>query len=160
MRGGSKSIRRVLFLNQYFPPDTSATSAVDQRLVEALSEAGYAVRVIAGRPSYDLEMGYGGLVTPMKAKTVRVERVCSTTLSRRRMICRVLNYLSYIALTALRALGAKADVVITMTDPPIVGLLGALTSVIRGIPFIYNIQDLHPEMALASGMIRRGLLAR
>jgi colanic acid biosynthesis glycosyl transferase WcaI len=154
-------VHRILLLNQYFPPDGSATAALAQTIVEALSKGGYDLRVIAGRPSYDLQTRHGILESTLREhKNVRVERVWSTARSRRRMSGRVMNYLSYMFFAALRAVGTKAEVVVAMTDPPIVGSLGALVSVIRGTPFIYNIQDLHPEMALASGMIKRGCLVK
>jgi len=38
-----------------------------------------------------------------------------------------------------------------MTDPPILALVGAMGAILRGSRFIYNIRDLHPDMALAAG---------
>jgi colanic acid biosynthesis glycosyl transferase WcaI len=151
----------VLFLNQYFPPDSSATAELARTLVEALDKAGYAVRVIAGRPSYELKTGHGLLQWPREDhRSATVERVFSTTYPRVRMRGRVMNYLTYIVFAALRSLRTKAEVVVTMTDPPIVGMLGAMIAVFRRIPFAYNIQDLHPDMALASGMIRKSCLTK
>lgn len=150
----------MLFLNQYFPPDASATAGVAHKIVESLSQAGYLLQVIAGAPSYDVEACKGGSCGEgTKLRNTKISRVSSTTFSRTRMSGRVANYLSFMFLAFFRSLRTRADVVITMTDPPIVGFLGAVTSVARRIPFIYNIQDLHPEMALASGLIKEGWFA-
>jgi len=43
---------RILLLNLYYPPDTSATAKMAQTVVEALS-AKHEVTVVCGRPSYD-----------------------------------------------------------------------------------------------------------
>ena len=43
---------RILLLNLYYPPDTSATAKMAQTVVEALS-ARHDVTVLCGRPSYD-----------------------------------------------------------------------------------------------------------
>ncbi|HYA61648.1 MAG TPA: hypothetical protein VED66_00500, partial [Candidatus Sulfotelmatobacter sp.] len=43
---------RVLLLNLYYPPDTSATAKMAQIVVEALA-ARHQVTVVCGRPSYD-----------------------------------------------------------------------------------------------------------
>ena len=43
---------RILLLNLYFPPDTSATAKMAATVAEALSERND-VTVLCGRPSYD-----------------------------------------------------------------------------------------------------------
>ena len=43
---------RILVLNQYFPPDTSATAYMAAAVVDKLAE-GHNVTVLCGRPSYD-----------------------------------------------------------------------------------------------------------
>src|SRR5665213_465166 len=67
---------------------------------------------------------------------------------------RVCNYLSYSLLGALRALTIRADIVFCMTDPPFAGLIGALVSKLTRRPFVYNIQDLYPEMAVGGNIVR------
>jgi glycosyltransferase involved in cell wall biosynthesis len=71
---------------------------------------------------------------------------------------RLTNYLSYLMLAIPRALTINADVILAMTDPPMAGIAGALVASLRRRPFLYNIQDLHPDMALASGLVRPGPL--
>ncbi len=43
---------RILILNLYYPPDTSATAKLTQTLAVALAEK-HEVTVLCGRPSYD-----------------------------------------------------------------------------------------------------------
>src|SRR5258708_31545588 len=43
---------RILLLNLYYPPDTSATAKMAQTIVDALSPA-HEVTVVCGRPSYE-----------------------------------------------------------------------------------------------------------
>jgi glycosyltransferase involved in cell wall biosynthesis len=83
-----------------------------------------------------------------------VERVGSTTFPRHRMYRRLSNYLSYLVLAIPRALTIRADIILTMTDPPVAGIAGALVARLLGCPFIYNIRDLYPDMALAVGIVR------
>jgi glycosyltransferase involved in cell wall biosynthesis len=66
---------------------------------------------------------------------------------------RLSNYLSYLALALPKALTLPADVLIAMTDPPLACLVGALVARWRRLPFIYNIRDLHPDMAIAAGLL-------
>lgn len=144
---------RILVLNHYFPPDTAATAAMAARIVERLGGR-HRVTVIAGRPSYNPTERHGVYLWRRERQgSVTILRVGSMACSRYRMRGRLANYLSYLVLALLRALWVKADVIIAMTDPPIVGIIGAIIAKLRGCPFVYNIRDLHPDMALASGLI-------
>src|SRR5207237_9227390 len=71
----------------------------------------------------------------------------------------VATSLSYLALAVPRALAADADVVLAMTDPPVAGIAGALIAALQRLPFVYNIRDLYPDMALAAGLLHPGPLA-
>src|SRR5205807_180002 len=64
-----------------------------------------------------------------------------------------------IAVLVARALADDVDVVLAMTDPPVAGIAGALIATLRRLPFVYNIRDLYPEMAVAAGLLRPGPLA-
>lgn len=144
---------RILLLNQYFPPDTAATAMMAARIVQRLAQQ-HRVTVIAGRPSYNPTERHGPYLWRREQRaTVTILRVGSTARSRYRMRDRLANYLSYLVLAFLRSLWVKADVIVAMTDPPIIGFVAALVARLRGCPFVYNIRDLHPDMALASGLI-------
>jgi len=146
--------KRILILNQYFPPDTSATAQWVRDVAEVLAEH-HEVTVLAGRPSYQpLEYHQYYLWRRFQTARYTVERVGSTAFHRVRWVGRLANYLSYLALMIPRALMKPTDLIIAMTDPPVVGIVGALIATVRRKPFVYNIQDLHPDMAVAAGIIR------
>ena len=140
---------RILLLNEYFPPDTSATAKMAAAVAGALAER-HEVIVLCGRPSYDpAERHPFYFLRREKRGRILVERVGSTTFPRHRMLHRLLNYLSYVLLAIPRALMIRADVVLAMTDPPFEGIVGAFVAWLKWRPFVYNIRDLYPEMAIA-----------
>ncbi len=144
----------ILLLNEYYPPDTSATSKMAEMVAEALARR-HRVTVLAGRPSYDPSERHSYYLLRREVRgNVAVERVGSTAYPRFRMRQRVSNYLSYLSLAVPRALAIRADVVLSMTDPPIAGIAGALVARLTGRPFVYNIRDLYPDMALGSEIVR------
>jgi colanic acid biosynthesis glycosyl transferase WcaI len=87
-------------------------------------------------------------------------RVGSTDYSRAQMGRRVLNYLTYVALSVPRAAFVPCDVVLGMTDPPFEGIVGAFVALLKGKPFVYNIRDLYPDMAVGGSIVEAGLLTR
>jgi|SRR5215469_2954570 len=151
----------ILLLNEYYPPDTSATAKMAALVAEALAKRHH-VTVVAGRPSYDPDEYYPFAFLRSDARNgVTVERVGSTTYPRHQMRRRVSNYLSYLALAVPRALTIRPDVVLAMTDPPVAGITGAFVARMCGRPFVYNIRDMYPDMALGGDIVRAGpLVAR
>ncbi len=151
---------RILLLNLYFPPDTSATAKMAAAFVGPLA-AKHEVTVLCGRPSYDpTERRPWRFWQTERSGNVQIIRVGSTGYPRARMARRVLNYLSYVALSVPRALFLPCDVVLAMTDPPFEGIVGALVAMLKGKPYVYNIRDLYPDMALGGSIVAPGLLAR
>ena len=41
-----------------------------------------------------------------------------------------------------------------MTDPPVAGIAGAFVARMSGRPFVYNIRDMYPDMALGGDIVR------
>src|SRR5580658_3054802 len=151
---------KILLLNLYYPPDTSATAKMAASVAEALS-AQHDVTVLCGRPSYDpTERRPWRLWQTEFSGRARILRVGSTDFRRFAMKRRVLNYLSYVVLAIPRALFVPCDVVLAMTDPPFEGIVGAFAALLKGKPYVYNIRDLYPDMAVGGSIVRPGLLAR
>ena len=151
---------RILLLNLYYPPDTSATATMAAAFVGPLA-AKHQVTVLCGRPSYDPTEKYPWrLLRTDKRSNATVERVGSTAFPRFRMGRRVANYLTYAALALIRGCTVHADVVLVMTDPPFAGVLGAFVAMLTGRPFVYNIRDLYPDMAVGGDIVKSGFLVR
>jgi glycosyltransferase involved in cell wall biosynthesis len=166
---------RILFLNLYFPPDTSATAKSAESMVHALARI-HEVTVLCGRPSYDpterrpWKLWQTERLSSKPAQSIgessggpaafTVIRVGSTDYPRIEMHRRILNYLTYLKLAALRAFFIPCDVIFAMTDPPFNGIVGAFLSVLKRKPLIYDIQDVYPDMAVAGSIVQPGLLTR
>ena len=147
----------ILVLNLYYPPDTSATAKMAAAFIGPLA-ARHDVTVVCGRPSYDpTERRAWRLWQTEQSGNVRIIRVGSTDYPRTQMARRVLNYLTYVALSVPRALLLPCDVVLAMTDPPFEGIVGAFVAMLKGKPYVYNIRDMYPDMALGGAIVEPGL---
>jgi glycosyltransferase involved in cell wall biosynthesis len=146
----------ILLLNEYFPPDTSATAKCAAQVADALA-ANHRVTVLAGRPSYDSAERHPRYLLRREVRgSLAIERVGSTAYPRFQMRRRVSNYLTYLSLAIPRALSIPSDVVLAMTDPPIEGIAGALVARLSGRPFVYNVRDMYPDMAVGGSIVRPG----
>jgi colanic acid biosynthesis glycosyl transferase WcaI len=151
---------RILLLNLYFPPDTSATAKMALAVAEPLAQR-HEVTVLCGRPSYDpTERRAWKISQTEQVKRLRVIRVGSTDYARFQMQRRVINYLSYVALAVPRALFVPCDVLVAMTDPPFQGIVGAFVALLKRKPYVYNIRDMYPDMAVGGALVPPGRLTR
>ena len=140
---------RMLFINQFFWPDSSATSQQLTDLVHALAARGEEVAVLCGEGGYAAAAG-------TKAPAAEVHRVHALPFTRGR-VGRVLSYLSFYATAFARGLTLrKADVVVSMTTPPLISLLGASVKLLRGSRHFIWEQDLYPEIAIDLEYLKPG----
>ena len=150
----------ILLVNQYFPPDESATALVFSEIADALRDAGHSMTVLCGRPSYGSKVRLPW--RPLRVEVahgVVLERIGSSGFHRRSGWGRAINYFTYLVLATLRGVFRKRpDVVIAGTDPPLAILAGLAAK--KGRPLVYSVQDLHPDAAIAGEMIRAGTFSR
>jgi glycosyltransferase involved in cell wall biosynthesis len=143
---------RLLVLNQYYWPGVEATAQLLAQLCEALADE-YDVTVVTG-PLYGQE-----LPGEEMRNGVRILRVRSTAYDRSKLHLRAANYVSYLADSTLRALtGSRPDLVLCMTDPPIVGDIGLLAARRFGVPLLVISQDVFPEIAVSVKRLKNPLL--
>jgi colanic acid biosynthesis glycosyl transferase WcaI len=153
---------RILVVNQYFHPDQASTSQLLTELCEDLSRD-HDVTVVAGRPSYSATdtTPRRALVHMERHGSVRVLRTWSTSFPRSNMAGRLANYLTYLMSCLVGAFRAvRPDVVLTMTDPPIVAAAAATVSRSRRVPFVYVNQDIFPEVAVVLGRLGNPTVVR
>ena len=134
---------RLLVLNQYYWPGLEATAHLLAELCEALADD-FEVMVVTGRlrsfPDLPHRESHNG---------VEIVRVESTVYDRASLWRRGANYLTYL-LQALRIGLAvpRADVVLCMTDPPMIGDVALAVARRQRAPLVVISQDVFPEIAV------------
>ena len=134
---------RLLVLNQYYAPGVEATAHLLGELCADLAE------------SFDLTVVTGlvrGSATPAGRSVengVEVIRVRSTTYDRRKLASRGVNYATYLFQSVRAAFTVrKPDIVLCMTDPPIIADVALIVARRFGVPLVVVSQDVFPEIAV------------
>jgi glycosyltransferase involved in cell wall biosynthesis len=143
---------RIALVNQYYAPAEAATARLLADLGEHLAAAGHDVLAICSRRSYlDPSRRYPAR---QHIRGVRVVRIRSTGFGRSSGAGRLVDYASFLAGAALRlVLGRRVDVVVCLTTPPMVSLLGVLLGRLRGTRSCFWVMDVYPEVAFALGVL-------
>ena len=125
---------RVLFLNQYFPPDPAPTGVLLRELADELERAEHTVDFVAAREDYRAGQQKGG-----------------------RML-REAKALGRMLLDGLQR--PKADVVVSASSPPCLLVVATLVALWHRAKSVHWIMDLYPEIAVALGEVRAGFATR
>lgn len=150
---------RYLFINQYYAPDFAATAQQLSDLCQHLVEEGHEVHVLASRSLYDgrkIELPAYEVLDGVHVHRVRLARGC-----RARFRDRLVDYLSFYLKAFWKAnVLPRADVVVTLTTPPMISLLGTWLRTVKRTRFVYWVMDIYPDIASKAGLLRRfGLTA-
>jgi glycosyltransferase involved in cell wall biosynthesis len=133
---------RVLVLNQYYWPGVEATAHLLSELCAALADE-FDVTVITGM------VGDGAEPGRFERDGVEIVRVRSTAFDRSRLVLRALNYATYLGQSLVEGLRARPpDVVLCMTDPPVIADVALGVARRFGAPLVVVSQDVFPEVAV------------
>jgi glycosyltransferase involved in cell wall biosynthesis len=147
-----QSCPRIIFIHSFFYPDHSAGSQILSDLAFYLSEKGKKVIIVTSRRCFD-DPGVRLPVTEV-FRGVEIIRIATSHFGRGSLIGRAVDYLSfYISATwMLWALVRPGDVLVAMTDPPLISVPVALLARLRGARLINWLQDVFPEVAGELGL--------
>jgi len=150
---------RILLLSTYFQPDIASTGVLMTQLAEELANLGHRITVITSMPHYDAnriwEKYRSKLVVRERRGPIDVYRLYLYVPSEKgRFLGRLMNYLSFNILSALTGmLLNKHDVVLVPSPPLTNGLSADIISRFRRIPFLYNVQDIWPDVVIRAGVM-------
>lgn len=150
---------RILFMTQYYPPETGAAPLRAYHFATRLAKDGHSVTVITGMPNHPSGVkhpAYRGKVAVSESRDgVRVRRCYLFATPRKTFGTRMFNQLSFMVTAFFGGLFAGRCDVILVTSPPLFLAVPAwLLGVIRGVPTVLDVRDYWPHAAVALGQLR------
>jgi colanic acid biosynthesis glycosyl transferase WcaI len=144
---------RLLVFNQYYWPGIEATAQLLTELCEALT-AEADVKVVTG-----VLHGHEDEPRRLVHNGVEILRVPSTSFERSKLAARASNYLTYLSNALIYGLrGPRPDIVLCMTDPPVVADIALLVARRYRVPLVVISQDVFPEIAVQLKRLENPLL--
>lgn len=141
--------RRVILVNRVYWPSTEATAQLLTDLAENLAARGWDVHVVAAGEA------------STRHHNVTIHRTGPGE-SHRGLLSRALNYRRFLrrARARLQEILQPDDVLVALTDPPMLGALAAEVGRAAGARVVHWVQDIYPEIAAVHfGALARPLLA-
>lgn len=140
-------------------------------LAADLVTAGHRVTVFTTTPHYNKDAGaedaqprqnlWGPLLQVSQYKGMRVYHAWMPRKGRS-VILRLLAWVWFHIVSTLAALflARRPDVILAPSPPLTVGVSAWLLGVARGVPFVYNVQEIYPDIAINLGALRNPALIR
>ena len=154
----------VAILTQYFYPEIPGTAQISTDLALGLVEAGFDVHVFTGQPAY-----WGGTRLPSREvyKGISIHRARSLHLSRNRLsgkghISRLLGAAAVGTVTFFKLMRhPRPRALLVDSTSPFLLVVGWLLHVLRGVPYVFLVHDVYPEIAIQLDIVgQRSLAAR
>ncbi|CAN5687785.1 glycosyltransferase family 4 protein [soil metagenome] len=149
----------LLVLCPHFAPDVAPTGEVMTQIAEQLVARGHRLHVVTSLPWYQhhaIEPGWSGrAVRHDDTEWGRITRVHPFPTDKRNIPARGLAFAGFTALSGLAGLTSRSrpDAVLAMSPPLTLGAAGWAAARAHRVPFVFNIQDVFPDVAVELGAI-------
>ena len=150
---------RIQIVCPHFEPDVAPTGVVISEIVRGLVSRGHEVDVVTSLPWYAAhavdEAWKGRIIRKETTAWGSITRVYPFPTNKRNISARALGYGGFTALASLCSLlkRRRPEVIMAMSPPLTLGLAAWLTSRLRRAPFVFNVQDVFPDVAVEVGAI-------
>jgi glycosyltransferase involved in cell wall biosynthesis len=150
---------RVLIISHFFYPEMMAIAKRMKELGEDLIAKGHEVTVLTGFPNYP-----DGVIQPQyRGKFFQIEHINGIKVIRAYVYAshnkifgeRLFNHTSFMISSVLEGLfpTGNPDVILAISPPLFTGVSASIFSKFKGIPFVFDVQDIYPDAAIALGML-------
>ena len=150
---------RVLVLCPHYAPDVAPTGTVMTAIADQLIAQGHELHIVTSLPWYrlhDVEPEWRG--RPWRTERhgrSHITRVHPFPTDKSNLRARALGFAGFIGVSSLVALFSRRrpDVVFAMSPPLPIGVAGLVVARLRRAPFVFNIQDVFPDVAVELGLL-------
>jgi colanic acid biosynthesis glycosyl transferase WcaI len=145
--------RRVWIISELYYPEETSTGYILTKIAEGLTSQ-FAVNVLCGQPSYSAR----GVRAPQTEDRngVHIQRCPATTLNKDVLLFRLANLATISLSIFMHAvwLIQESDVVLVVTNPPLLPFLIALVCRLRGSQFLLLVHDAYPEILIVTELVK------
>lgn len=157
---------RILIYSYNYAPEPIGIAPLMTELAEGLAQRGHKVRVVTGMPNYPERRIYAGYrrklwITERTGNGVVVQRNWLWVRPKPSLLDRILLDGSFVLLSLVHAIKGKRPDVILLTSPPLpVSVPAAVLGWLHRCPVVLNLQDILPEAAIHTGLLKNKKMIR
>lgn len=137
----------ILAINQFFWPDTAPTGQFLTDITRAMDSNIHSITVMCGTSAY-------GAVDTSSPPRVKIVRLGGLPFSRGK-VGRIASYAFFLVSVVVRSIReVKPGLVLTLTTPPLVSIVGTLVKSVRGSRHFIWEMDVYPDIAVDLNVLK------
>jgi colanic acid biosynthesis glycosyl transferase WcaI len=149
---------KILIMAQHYAPEEVSGAVLGTELASDLVKRGHKITFVTCAPNYPMGKIFPGYKNQIYSKKtvdgVQVVRIWSY-ISTKTFWRRILNYGTFSFNAFFGGLiSGKHDILLSFSPPLPLGVSAWLLSRLWGIPWILNVQDIYPEIAVVTGILK------
>jgi glycosyltransferase involved in cell wall biosynthesis len=152
----------ILLLSRYFFPEIGTAANLFYELAKGLSGNGHNVTVVTNFPWYNLETipeKYRGKVYMKEIiDGIEVIRIRFPIVGSKKIKLGIGHLTAPITSFLGGLLSKKHDIIFIYSPPLFMGLTGWLLTLLKKVPFVLNVQDIHPQCYIDQGILKNKFL--
>ena len=150
----NEEAQSITLVAEYFYPEEASTAQLLTSLATDL-QGKFDVSVLTGRPNYHPGDETESVPAREHHEGVFIERLPATRLDKDTLPYRVINWITFTLLVFWRLIRTRGlnDVVLVLSNPPILPLATWAAKRICGLQYAYLIYDMYPDFPVALSMI-------
>lgn len=149
----------VAYIHQHFSTPRGSVGTRSYEMAQRLIRAGHRVTMIAGAiDAGDQRSDTSSRILEQDIDGIRVIRIAEPYSNKMSFARRVLAFGRFARAARRVVCGLDVDLVFATSTPLTVGLPGMKGARRLGVPFVFEVRDLWPELPIAMGIVRNPLL--
>ena len=150
----------ILYIHQYFSTRSGSTGTRSFEFARRWVRQGHRVTMLTGMVDLSGREGAGGWLSRNEIEGIEVLRVRAPYSNRMGFARRVLAFAHFMLAATWAGLfkSGRIDGVLATSTPLTVGIPGRIVSLLRRVPFVFEIRDLWPQAPIELGALRQPLL--
>lgn len=153
---------RILAFNAYYLPEVAASLYLSSNLYEACANAGHQVDLFTPIPcrgiSKNLRKEYSNRFDEIQCNgNLHIHRI-RLSYEQRNVLLRAFRYILMNMLFIYKSFAVQTDMIFSHSTPPTQGAMAAIIAKLKGVPFVYSLQDVFPESLISTGLTHKNSL--
>ncbi len=151
---------KILYLHQYFTTPDCNGGTRSYEMAKRFIRNGHKVTFVTSSAFFSNKSIFNQGWNELEIEGIRLFVLHLPYSNKDSYISRISKFLNFSVRATIKALAIQADVVLATSTPLTIAVPGVIYSKIKGVPMVFEVRDLWPELPVAVGALKNRLAIR